>query len=53
MKLHFVDFSNFAEHDAETLAECKNDTEKALWKMHEQIESEEWKLGKTLAVKLA
>lgn len=53
MKIHFIDFATFKEHDAESLAECRNETESNLWQMHEQIESDEWKLGKTLAVKLA
>lgn len=53
MKLHFIDFATWKEHDAESITECKNDTEKRLWKMHEDIESEEWKLGKTLAVRIS
>ncbi|MBQ7732094.1 MAG: hypothetical protein IJT68_09680 [Lentisphaeria bacterium] len=52
MKIHFIDFSTFKEHVAESLADCRNETESNLWQMHEQIESEEWKLGKTLAVKI-
>lgn len=52
MKLHFIDFSTWEEHDAESKSECKNETEERLWDMHEDIEAEEWKLGKTLAVRI-
>lgn len=51
MKIHFIDFSTWEEHTALQIQDCKNDTEVRLWKMHEQIHSSEWKLGKTLAVR--
>lgn len=52
MKLHFIDFSTWEEHDAESKSDCINETEKRLWDMHSENESEDWQLGKTLAIRI-
>lgn len=52
MKLHIVDFSTWEEHVVSSRNDCTNDTERRLWDMHEQIPSNTWKLGKTLAERI-
>lgn len=52
MKLHIVDFDTWEEHVVSSRNDCINDTERHLWGMHEQIPSNTWKLGKTLAERI-
>lgn len=52
MKILFVDLDNWNEHIANCFSDCRNETEKNLWNMHLNIDSNEWKLGRTLAVKM-
>ena len=49
MTILFYDLDTGIEHVATSISDCKNGTEAELWRMHEQIESDYWKLGRTLA----
>ena len=53
MKILFYDLDTGKELLATSISDCKNGTESDLWRMHEQIESPEWKLGRTLANRIA
>jgi len=53
MKILFYNLDTGVEHIATSISDCLNSTETELWQMHEQIESDFWKLGKTLANRIA
>ena len=53
MKILFYDLDTGKEHLATSISDCRTGTESELWRMHEQIESPEWKLGRTLANRIA
>ena len=54
MTILFTDFDtpNFDQHTVESLAECRTETERQLWTMHEQHRSQCWKLGRVTADRL-